>query len=214
MNTGERLAELRKKRSLSQKSFADIFGVSQSTVNMWENNKRRIGNDDLNKLADFYHVSSDYILGRSDEKTPTAALQTPITATEKIPVYGSIRAGMPTLAVENIIGRVWVPIEFQERYGRENLFALRINGESMNKVIPNGYAAVFAKGVGVENGDIVAVLIDGEDATIKRFEQTSQAAIFSPESWDETFKPIIFHKTEAQDFKIMGKYLFATSADI
>lgn len=213
MTTGERLAELRKKRSLSQKAFADIFGVSQSTVTMWENNKRRIGNDDLIKLADFYHVSSDYILARSDDKIPLTK-QTPIVATEKIPVYGSIRAGMPTLAVENIIGRVWVPIDVQERYGRENLFALRINGESMNKVIPNGYAAVFAKGVGVENGDIVAVLIDGEDATIKRFEQTSQAAIFSPESWDETFKPIIFHKTEVQDFKIMGKYLFATSAEI
>lgn len=209
MTFGQRLKELRLSKRMTQEDLGKLMNVSKSSVSLYEKDERTPDQETLIKTANFYGVTLDYLLGRTDLKEAA-----PIPATEKIPVYGSIRAGMPTLAVENIIGRVWVPIEFQERYGRENLFALRINGESMNKVIPNGYAAVFAKGVGVENGDIVAVLIDGEDATIKRFEQTSQAAIFSPESWDETFKPIIFHKTEVQDFKIMGKYLFATSADI
>lgn len=222
---GDYLKVLRGSLSLREAASRTNGKVSHSTIAQAEKGKNSHGKpfkptpDTLVALSQVYNADYKKLLSLAGYLSPDfnkseSQEQQPINATEKIPVYGSIRAGIPNTAVENIIGSVWVPIDFQERYGRENLFALRINGESMNKEIPNGYVAVFAKSVTVDNGDIVAVLIDGEEATIKRFEQTSQAVIFTPESWDESFKPIIFHRTDEQDFKIMGKFLFATSAEI
>lgn len=132
----------------------------------------------------------------------------------KIPVYGQIHAGAPAFADQHIIGTTPVTQDLVERYGKENLFALQINGDSMSRVLPDGFTAIFVKRPSVENGDIVAVLIDGEDAAIKRFKETSLAVIFSPDSYNETYKPIVFPKTGEQDFKILGKYLYASSLPI
>ena len=63
--------------------------------------------DNLRHLADIYHVSRDYLLGRQDEVAPAAALPSgayPIGPTVKIPVLGEIRAGLPLLAQQNVIG--------------------------------------------------------------------------------------------------------------
>ncbi|WP_125607957.1 helix-turn-helix domain-containing protein [Lapidilactobacillus bayanensis] len=62
--TGSRIAYLRGRRSMSQQQLAETMSVSQSTVGMWESNKRNINNEDLVKLADLFDVTTDYLLGR------------------------------------------------------------------------------------------------------------------------------------------------------
>ncbi|MGK4178854.1 helix-turn-helix domain-containing protein [Lapidilactobacillus dextrinicus] len=62
--TGSRIAYLRSRRSMSQQKLAETMSVSQSTVGMWESNKRNINNEDLVKLADLFDVTTDYLLGR------------------------------------------------------------------------------------------------------------------------------------------------------
>ncbi|SDJ69224.1 helix-turn-helix domain-containing protein [Alkalibacterium thalassium] len=64
MNIGHRLANLREKKGLSQAALAERLGMSQSSIAMWETNKRRVPDDALIKLADYYNVSTDYLLGR------------------------------------------------------------------------------------------------------------------------------------------------------
>jgi len=62
----KRLAELRKTRDgLTQEKLANILGVTQQAVGRWEKGLNKPDNDILVKLADFYHVSIDYILGRN-----------------------------------------------------------------------------------------------------------------------------------------------------
>lgn len=80
------------------------------------------------------------------------------------------------------------------------------------KVLP-GYVAIFAKDISIENGDIVAVLIDGDDATIKKYRETSMAVMFEPQSSDPTFQPIVFPKSGVQDFRILGKMVYVVSGD-
>jgi repressor LexA len=87
------------------------------------------------------------------------------------------------------------------------LFALKINGDSMSRVIPPNSIAVFAKDACIKNGDVVAVLIDGQDAAIKKYQETSLAVTFSPDSYDPAYQPIIFPKTGEQDFRILGKMI-------
>lgn len=67
---GKRLAELRKKRGYSQVTFAAAIKVSKSTVGMWETGDREPDNETLQKLADFFDVSVDYLLGRTDDPSP------------------------------------------------------------------------------------------------------------------------------------------------
>lgn len=64
---GKRVAELRKKRGLSQTSFAEKIHMSPSTVAMWEVGEREIKSSTLHQLADFFGVSTDYLLGRTDD---------------------------------------------------------------------------------------------------------------------------------------------------
>lgn len=62
-----RLKELREQKGLSQKAFSMKLGVSQSTVGMWESKKREPNFETAKKIADFFGVSVDYILGRTNE---------------------------------------------------------------------------------------------------------------------------------------------------
>lgn len=64
----EILKTLRKGKSLSQVEFAQAFNISKGTIAMWETGKRQPDYDTLQKLADFFSVSVDYLLGREDEK--------------------------------------------------------------------------------------------------------------------------------------------------
>ncbi len=69
MNLGNKLSELRKNKRLSQRAFAKIIGVSSGAVAMWETNKRLPDIETLIRLADFYNVSVEYLLGRSENRT-------------------------------------------------------------------------------------------------------------------------------------------------
>lgn len=68
MTTGERIAHLRNNLSLSQPALADKLNVSQSTIAMWEKNKRNVNNDDILKLAELFNVTTDYLLGNTPIK--------------------------------------------------------------------------------------------------------------------------------------------------
>lgn len=67
-----RLKELRENAGLTQKDFAKIFGAAQNTVSQWETGSRRIDDKTLCELAEYFDVSVDYLLGRSNEKKSPA----------------------------------------------------------------------------------------------------------------------------------------------
>lgn len=68
MNIGHKLANLREKKGLSQAALAEKIGKSQSSIAMWETNKRRVPDEALKELADFYGVTIDYLMGRDVPK--------------------------------------------------------------------------------------------------------------------------------------------------
>lgn len=67
MDFTKNLSDLRKEKRLNQKDLAVIINVSQSTICHWEKGDQEPSIDCLNKLADFFGVSVDYLLGRSDD---------------------------------------------------------------------------------------------------------------------------------------------------
>ena len=135
-------------------------------------------------------------------------------AKQSIPVYGTIHAGEPTFADQCIIGETPITDKIIDDYGKDNLFALQVKGDSMSRAVLPGYVAVFSKDANIENGDIVAVLIDGDEAAIKRFRKTSRAVMFEPDSFNPIYQPIIFARDQDQDYRILGKFIYATSMPI
>lgn len=84
-----RLKELRKQKKISQLELAQIIGVSRSTVAMWETNNNEPDNETLIKLAKFFDVSVDYLLGRTDS-TGTATNDINLDELE-FALYGEMR---------------------------------------------------------------------------------------------------------------------------
>lgn len=70
MEFGERLRSLREKKRITQKELAKLFKIAESTVSMYERGEREPNFEIVNKLANFFGVSIDYLLGRTDDPTP------------------------------------------------------------------------------------------------------------------------------------------------
>ena len=121
------------------------------------------------------------------------------------PVYGQISAGQPNWVEENIEGRIPIDTDLMDIYNPEEYFFLRVNGESMNKVIKNGAFALIHKQETVENGEIAVILVNGYDATLKKFTKQGDLIILEPNSTDESFETQVYDKTTS--IKILGKYV-------
>uniref|UniRef100_UPI00266BF6DF helix-turn-helix domain-containing protein n=1 Tax=uncultured Megasphaera sp. TaxID=165188 RepID=UPI00266BF6DF len=101
MSFGAKLKKCRKDRSLSQKEFGQKIGVAESTVSLYESNKRFPDADTLKKISALFEVSLDYLLGNE----PAKAAQPKTTGRGvRIPVLGRVVAGIPIEAVEEILG--------------------------------------------------------------------------------------------------------------
>jgi len=160
--------------------------------------------DTIIKLANFFNVSTDYLLGKTDIRNNINNIDTQ-KQYYMCPVYGQISAGQPNWAEECIEGRIPIDTELMGIINPEEHFFLRVNGESMNKVIKNGAYALIHKQESVENGEIAVVLVNGYDATLKKFTKQGELIILEPQSNDSSFETQVYDKTTP--IKILGKYV-------
>ena len=121
------------------------------------------------------------------------------------PVYGKISAGIPNWAEECLEGYLPIDPNLMGIINPEECFFLKVNGESMNKVIQNGAYALIRKQDIVENGEIAAVLVNGFEATLKKFTKQGDLVILEPMSNDPSFTTQVYNKDT--DIKILGKYI-------
>ncbi len=163
-----RIKELREQKHISQAELARLVGVVRSAMCQYENGTRQIPDSTKIFLADYFGVSVDYLLGRSvtsalpSNVSNIYPLETPI----RLPLYGEIAAGQPINANQSPTDE-WV---FEDPvYGDGNHFVLKVVGNSMEPDIPNGALAIIRHQDYAEKGQIVAVIIDGDYATLKRY---------------------------------------------
>lgn len=70
MNLSKRIKQLRKEKGIYQKELAEYLGVSRPTITQYESGTRKPDPDTLKKIATFFNVSLDYLLGRTNERQP------------------------------------------------------------------------------------------------------------------------------------------------
>lgn len=203
----ERLVELRKSKKLTQQELADKLNISRATYAQYEIGRRKPDYETLEKLADFYKVSIDYLLGRTDNPFTSSTRDiegvlrkigaTPLGKTVPIPVLGVIRAGEPIYAQENIIGYQEVPEE--DVRGGEYFFLI-VTGDSMvgAGILPGSRVLVRRQDY-VDDGAIAVVLV-GKEATIKRIKHVDGKVLLMPAN--PMYEPQIYNEDEV---KVIGK---------
>jgi repressor LexA len=220
-----RIKELRELKKLSQNVLAEKLNTKQSTISGYETGTREPDNDTLKRLAIFFDVSIDYLLGVSETNYPWDS-ERYIEESQKrkevesklllekllnsfkvsnittIPILGVIRAGEPIRAEQNIISYEYLPEDMTQ--GGE-YFGLRVVGDSMNNArILADDVVIVREQPEIENGEIAVVLVNGEDATIKRFYQTDTMVTLMPDSSNKEYQPRFIDITKTE-IKILGK---------
>lgn len=190
---GVRLKTSREQNDLTIKDVATRIGLSTSTISRYENGiVENVSLPTMQMLADLYKVNVLWLLGKSEDKHERTINK---QSTISVPLVGTIAAGTPILAEENI-----------ERYFNIDSsikadFCLRIRGDSMiNEGIHNNDIVFIHQQPILENGEIGAVIIDGE-ATLKRFYKTDTGIVLQPAN--EKYAPIIVD--ENSNLIIAGK---------
>lgn len=205
MSFGNNLKKIRQKHEMTQEELAKKINTSRSNIANYENDKNMPSIETLNNLSEVLNCSTDYLLGKSDLRNNTSNIDESDKKFYMCPVYGQISAGQPNWAEECIEGRLPLDPDLMGIVNPEEHFFLRVNGESMNKVIRNGAFALIHKQDIVEDGEIAVVLVNGYDATLKKFTRQGDMIILEPESNDDSFKTQVYDKNTT--IKILGKYV-------
>ena len=212
MFLGDIILNYRKEKGISQRDFAKQCNISHSYIAMLEKNiDARTGKPICPTLETIKNISigmripiDDLLKMLDDEQKFTLeAIKEPIYY--MAPVYGRISAGQPNWAEECIEGRLPIDPNMMNIVDPEECYFLRVNGESMNKLIKNGAYALIRKTDVVENGDIAVVLVNGYDATLKKFTKNGDVVVLEPMSNDPSFQTQIY--TKETPIKIIGKYI-------
>lgn len=205
---GQYLKKIRESRNLSLRTVERLTGIGYTHLSMIENGKRNVTPALLRNLSNIYNI--DYIdlyekAGYIDLIEDENRERMLIKKFYMCPVYGQIPAGEPNWAEECIEGRLPIDPELMNIVDPEECYFLRVNGESMNKVIKNGAFALIRKTDWVENGEIAVVLVNGYDATLKKFTKQGDLVILEPMSNDSSFATQVYNKDT--EIKVIGKYI-------
>jgi repressor LexA len=203
---GFQLKVLREKHSMTQAQLADKLDVSKQTVSNWEVGRKIPRMGYIEKLSQIFNVPKSQII----DGIPgiTSSIPTNMdhhyrtnTVIVSIPLLGEIACGEPITAEENVedhIAHIYPAGQVPEG----NLFDLRAKGESMDPTIPNGAIVTVREQPEVEDGQIAAVLVNGNtEATLKRVKHINGMVVLQPDN--DTFDPIIL--TQDHPGRIIGR---------
>lgn len=196
MALGENIKQARMKAQISQDELAKRLGYkSRSTIAKIESGENDLTQKKVAAFAKALNVSIDFLMdGNRNENNSQGT---------RIPVLGTIVAGIPITAVENIIDYEEIS---QEMAKTGEYFALVVKGSSMEPKIYESDVVIVKKQSTVDNGDIAIVLVNGNEATIKQI-QRSQSGITLVGFNVAVYPPHIYTNEEIEDLpvNVIGK---------
>ena len=198
MKTNREVVELVKKlteeQNMSMSELSRRVGIAKSAISRYFNGTRELP---LNKIGDFasvLHTTPDYLLGIDYEPPKPQGLQ--------IPVLGTVAAGIPISAVEDILDYEEVPQSWENQ---GEFFALKIKGDSMEPRMESGDVVIVKQQSDANSGDTVIVLVNGDDATCKRLQKTDNGIMLV--STNPKYPPMFYSNEDirTKPVVILGK---------
>ena len=202
MNFRTRLKQLRNEKKINQRELANFLKVAPSTISMYESGQREPNFEVLESLADFFNVDLNYLLGKSDKTTKLMLENEQKPQGLQIPVLGTVAAGIPISAVEDILDYEEVPQSWESQ---GEFFALKIKGDSMEPRMESGDVVIVKQQSDANSGDTVIVLVNGDDATCKKLQKTDNGIMLV--STNPKYPPMFFSKEDIvnKPVVILGK---------
>lgn len=182
MTMGERIKMLREQRGITQSELAEICKVSDKAVSTWENGRNIPRMGAIQRMADYFGIPKSAII----ENIALPADRV------RIPVLGSIPAGIPLSAIEDI--EDWEELSPDMLRGEKEYFALAVKGDSMSPEYRSGDVLILQRQDSCETGDDCAVMVNGDDATFKRVRRTEKGITLQP--LNPAYDPIFFTNEE------------------
>ena len=168
----ENIDELCSGKRISINKMCTDLGMRNSVISdLKMGRKKGLNAETLNKIASYFGVSVDYLLGNESVSDGPPAPSRP--GSKWIPVLGKVAAGTPIEAVEDILD--YEEIDAKTAASGEH-FALQIKGQSMEPRIKDGDVVIVRRQDDCDSGDIAVVLVNGDEATVKRIKKSPQVS--------------------------------------
>lgn len=198
MNSNKEVVELVKKlteeQGMSMSELARRVGTAKSAISRYFKGTREFPLNKVGEFASALHTTPDFLLGMEYEPQAPQGLQ--------IPVLGTVAAGIPISAVEDILDYEEVPQSWENQ---GEFFALKIKGDSMEPRMESGDVVIVKQQSDANSGDTVIVLVNGDDATCKKLQKTDNGIMLV--STNPKYPPMFYSNEEisTKPVVILGK---------
>lgn len=196
---GKRLKMLREEKGLTQKDLAEKLSLTPKAISFYELGSREPSGDALIHMAHILGTTTDYLLGNSTTKEANQKVGRGV----RIPVLGRVVAGIPIEAVEEILDYEEITPELA---ATGEFFALKIRGHSMEPRMMEGDVVIVRRQDDVESGDIAIVLVNGNEATVKRVKKQEDGITLIANNIS-VYEPHYYSNKEIEELpvRILGK---------
>lgn len=213
MEKSDVIKQLIEKHGYSRRAFAEKIGLPPTTLqSMLSRGMGKATIDNVIKVCKGLGITIDEL----EKMAENNSLQNNLSVYESIdkehsnityiPIIGSIAAGVPMLAEENIEG--YLPMLDTLLNKRKKYFYLTVKGTSMNLEFPDGSFVLVEETPFVENGQIAVVKVNGYDATVKKISKSEDVITLIPLSNDPVHEPKTYNLIK-DDVKIVGRVIQA-----
>lgn len=183
----------------SRNDIVDALGFSYTTFTSWETGVNYPRIDKIEMLANYFNISkADLIEDKyKDSSTP------PRVKGVRIPILGKVVAGVPIEAIEDIEGYEEITPQMA---AKGEYFALHVKGDSMTPSLRDGDTVIVRKQDYIESGETAIVLVNGDEATVKRVKYQENGVILIGEN-PTVYPPHFYTKEEIESLpvRIIGK---------
>lgn len=195
-------------RNIKASELSVKTGIAKSSLSEYINGKYEAKQDGVYLLSRALNVNEAWLMGLdvpmeriSDDLKKIGAIPLSEIDTIKIPVLGTVKAGYNYLAQENIVDYIAFKVDGTDK---ENYYALNIVGDSMEPLFDDGDTVIVHKQDDFENGDNCVILINGEEATVKKVYKGNMG--LELKAVNPYYPPRIFTKEEIKSLpiKIIG----------
>ena len=197
MNSNSEVVELVKKmtaeQNMSMSELARRVGIAKSAISRYFNGTRELP---LNRIGDFasaLHTTPNFLLGVKEDTNSQGI---------KIPVLGTVAAGIPISAVDDILDYEEIPQSWQNQ---GEFFALKIKGDSMEPRMENGDVVIVKQQSDANSGDTVIVLVNGDDATCKRYKRMDAGIMLTSDNSE--YSPMFYTNEQIQSLPVTNEIL-------
>lgn len=199
MSIARNIRAVRTRNNLTQEEFGEIVGVSSMAVSQWETGRAVPRMGAVQKISDYFHISKGSLIDE-DSSTLTKLPISGSTATLPLRTLGKVHAGV--MDDDTVCDDEDVQVPERVVLAYPDAFLLRVEGNCMDRVIPEGSHVVVVPHKVPTNGSIVVIRDDTYEAIMRRYYKGSSALMLSPDSYEEEYQDIIVH--DGQEITLIG----------